>query len=143
MIDDAKAKMTPTDSSEPIQEEVQNLPTAKRTVNVTVELSDSLRDQVAGSETLFIYARSASGAPMPIAIKRLTADKFPRTVTLTDEDAMMEQMNLSAVEQIKVIARISQSGQAKMQKGDLFSESQILSSSSNPTITLTIDQIAQ
>ena len=70
---------------------------------------------------LMVYAQAESGPPMPLAIKKLPLpQQFPVSVTLSDEDAMMPSMKISSVEQVKVTARLSQTGQATPQTGDWF-----------------------
>ena len=88
-------------------------------VTVTVSLDPALADQVNGSETLFIFARAVSGPPMPLAIQRRRANELPLTITLDDTMSMMPSMKLSMFPQVTVGARISRSGEAIAQPGDL------------------------
>lgn len=112
-------------------------------ITVKVSLAPELAKQVSGDEVLFIYARAVSGMPAPLAIKRLRASQLPITVKLSNRDAMITSIKLEDFEQVKVIARISQSGQARMQKGNFYGESQALQPSANPTVQITINQIAE
>jgi cytochrome c-type biogenesis protein CcmH len=59
---------------------------------------------------------------MPLAVKRLSTGDLPVTVTLDDSMAMMPAMRLSAFPEVTVGARISASGQAMPQSGDLEGE---------------------
>ena len=59
---------------------------------------------------------------MPLAVKRLTVADLPVTVELSDADAMIPSMKLSAFDKIVVGARISKSGQPIAQPGDFFIE---------------------
>ena len=56
---------------------------------------------------------------MPLAIARLTAAQLPATVTLTDAMGMVPSLTLSKFPQVVVGARISKSGNASAQSGDL------------------------
>ena len=57
---------------------------------------------------------------MPLAIVRKQVYDLPLTVVLTDAMAMMPNMKLSNFEQVKLLARISKSGNAMQQPGDLI-----------------------
>lgn len=113
--------------------------TAMITVSVTV--ADSLRDRISANDTLFIYALAASGPPMPLAIKRLMAGDLPVRVTLGATDAMMPAMTLGHFDPVKVIARISKSGMAKQEAGDLYGESAAVSPSARPTVSIEIEGV--
>ena len=71
------------------------------------------------NDTLFVFAKAAHGPPMPLAITRLTAAQLPASVTLTDAMGMVPSLTLSQFPQIVVGARISKSGNALAQSGDL------------------------
>ena len=94
---------------------------ANASVSGTVSLSDSLKDKAAAADTLFIYARAAGGnAPkMPLAVWRGAVKDLPKTFTLDDSMAMTPAMVLSRFEQVTVEARVSKSGNAIPQSGDL------------------------
>lgn len=57
---------------------------------------------------------------MPLAIIRKQVSDLPLSVTLTDAQAMMPNMKLSNFQQVKLLARISKSGSAMPQAGDLM-----------------------
>ena len=109
------------------------------TVNVT--LDPKLKDKVTPGDVLFVYAKAASGPPMPVAIARLTAAQLPATVTLTDGMGMMPSMKLSSFAQVIIGARISKSGNAIAQSGDLQTVSPPLPNSRSEPVQLTIDQV--
>jgi cytochrome c-type biogenesis protein CcmH len=111
------------------------------TLTVSVTLDPKLKDKLDGDATLFVFARAASGPPMPLAIQRLKASQLPLTVTLDDSMSMMPQMSLSKFPEVVVGARVSKSGNAMPQSGDLQTLSQPLASSRAEPIALTIDQI--
>ncbi|MDQ3259299.1 MAG: c-type cytochrome biogenesis protein CcmI [Pseudomonadota bacterium] len=94
---------------------------ANASVSGTVRLSDSLKDKAAAGDTLFIYARAAGrNAPkMPLAVWRGAVKDLPKTFTLDDSMAMTPAMVLSKFEQVTVEARVSKSGNAIPQSGDL------------------------
>jgi cytochrome c-type biogenesis protein CcmH len=110
-------------------------------VRVRVSLAGELSDRVEAGDTLFVFARSASGPPMPLAIERHTAGDLPLEVVLDDGDAMTGQMSLSDAEQAVVVARISKSGNARPASGDLQATSRTIKPGDSPEIDLTIDQV--
>ena len=77
-----------------------------------------LASKVAPTDTVFIYATPADGTRMPLAIVRTTVSALPYAFTLDDSSAMT-QANLSSVAQVTLRARISKTGEARAQPGDL------------------------
>lgn len=88
-------------------------------IRVSVRLAENLAALIQPGDTLFIFARAASGSPMPLAVVRKQARDLPLEVTLDDTQAMRPEMKLSAFPEIIVGARISRSGQAMPASGDL------------------------
>lgn len=91
-------------------------------VSVSVSLDPQLSSKVSANDLLFIYAKAASGPPMPLAAKRLKVSDLPIKLTLSDADAMMPQMKLSSFDDVVIGARISRSGNPVAQAGDLYFE---------------------
>ena len=85
----------------------------------TVRLSQKLRDKLSPGDTLFVFARAAEGPPMPLAILRKKAGELPLEFALNDAMAMAPGLNVSAFPRIVVTARVSRTGNAKPQPGDL------------------------
>ena len=101
----------------------QTAPVAGPTVRGTVTLSAALKAQAKPEDTVFIFARNAESGPgasrMPLAIVRKQVKDLPAPFTLDDSLAMGPGMGLSSAKQVVVGARISRSGQAMPQSGDL------------------------
>ncbi|MDM8347770.1 c-type cytochrome biogenesis protein CcmI [Pseudomonas sp. sp1636] len=112
---------------------------ANQQLTVKVELAAALQDKVQPSDSVFVFARAASGSPMPLAVKRLTVADLPAEVSLSDSDAMMPQLKLSGFEQVQLVARISRSGNAST--GEWIGRSQPLASSTREPQQLTIDSV--
>ena len=93
---------------------------APASIEVQVSLAADLQKSAGPNDTVFIYAQAVSGAKMPLAIVRKQVYDLPLTVVLTDAMAMMPNMKLSNFEQVKLLARISKSGNAMQQPGDLI-----------------------
>lgn len=91
-------------------------------VTVEVSLKDGLADDLSPDTVVFVYAKAAAGPPMPLAVARKTLAEIPFTVTLSDEDAMIPAMKISAFDTIIVGARLSLDGNAIAKAGDIFGE---------------------
>jgi cytochrome c-type biogenesis protein CcmH len=110
-------------------------------IQVSVSLDPGVAAQAAADDALFVYARAASGPPMPLAVQRLRVSDLPVTVTLDDSMAVMPAMRLSAFPQVVVGARISKSGQATPQAGDLEGQSGPIGAAETPRVSVTIDRV--
>ena len=97
-------------------------PAATSTITGVVSLSPALATKVAPDDTVFIFARAAEGPRMPLAIVRRKASELPIRFTLDDSTAMSPEMKLSKFAQVVVGARISKSGNAMPQPGDLVGQ---------------------
>jgi cytochrome c-type biogenesis protein CcmH len=110
-------------------------------LTVKVALDPKLKVQLDADATLFVFARAASGPPMPLAIERLKASQLPLTVTLDESKGMLPNMKLSMFPQVVIGARVSKSGNAIAQSGDLQVLSPPVDVDRKDEIALTIDQI--
>lgn len=88
-------------------------------VSGEVKLVPALAAKVAPGDTVFIFARAEKGPRMPLVILQLKASELPTRFSLDDSNAMAPGMKLSAFPSVMVIARISKSGNASAQSGDL------------------------
>jgi len=94
-------------------------PTPKAVVSGTVVLASELAGKVAPQDTVFIFARAADGPRMPLAILRRQVRDLPVAFALDDTMAMTPEMTLSKFPRVVIGARISKSGSATPQPGDL------------------------
>jgi cytochrome c-type biogenesis protein CcmH len=88
-------------------------------VQVRITLAPALAAKASPDDTLFVFARAPQGGKAPLAIQRRQVKDLPLDVTLDDSMAMSPAMRLSSVPQVIVGARISKSGNAMPQPGDL------------------------
>jgi cytochrome c-type biogenesis protein CcmH len=110
-------------------------------LTVSVSLDPALQDRLDPAATLFVYARAENGPPMPLAIQRLPASALPARVTLDDSMGMLPSMKLSMFEKVVIGARISSSGNAQAQSGDLQTLSDGIEVSRTTPIDLVIDSV--
>ena len=85
-------------------------------VEISVSIDKAI--QFDPNQTVFVALVAISGAPMPLAAKKLRAGDLPTTITLSNSDAVMEGYNLSSVNEVKAVARLSETGSATPQAGD-------------------------
>jgi cytochrome c-type biogenesis protein CcmH len=89
-------------------------------VSGTVELDPSLKSKAGPDDTVMVIAR-LPGSRMPLAAVRLRAAELPVKFTLDDSLSMNPQSPISSAAEVEVEARISKSGMAKAESGDLIS----------------------
>jgi cytochrome c-type biogenesis protein CcmH len=89
-----------------------------------VTLSPALAARVAAGDTLYVFARPADGPRMPLAILRQPVGDWPLRFRLDDSSAMTPDSKLSGARTVVVGARISRSGNATAQPGDLIGQSE-------------------
>ena len=142
LIDQANAKLgQPVASTTVEQINKEEVVIRKASINVTVSLDEKFRKSVRPDDVVFIYAKAHTGPPMPLAAVRQSVSGLPVTVTLDDSMAMMPQMKLSSFSVVDVGARISKSGSARGQTGDLQGIVESIQLKTTPSITIVIDSI--
>ncbi|MGC3872793.1 c-type cytochrome biogenesis protein CcmI [Halomonas sp. GXIMD04776] len=109
---------------------------------VKVSLDDALKDQAAPGDTVFVVARDSAGELPPLALERATVADLPLEVTLDDSDAMAPSARLSQVDEVQLTVRVSASGQAMPQPGDLAGQAgPIQLDGQNETVDILIDRV--
>ena len=117
-------------------------PAAAAALRGVVRLAPELASKISPADTLFVFARAAEGPAMPLAVLRRRAGDLPLSFSLDDSMAMSPAMKLSAFPRVVVGARISKSGGATPQPGDLQGASQPVANSSG-AVSVTIDKIVR
>lgn len=84
-----------------------------------VRLAPALQSQIAPGARLFVYALAEGGSRRPVAIWRGSPSGWPVRFALSDSMGMGAPPLLSSLSQVRLVARISQSGSAQPQEGDL------------------------
>tara|TARA_B110000211_G_scaffold234610_1_gene305088 strand:+ start:354 stop:1604 length:1251 start_codon:yes stop_codon:yes gene_type:complete len=130
------------DIEEQMQAEGSVLPvTTQSVINVTVKLTDELKQQQPESGILFVFAKAAQGSPMPLAVVKLKEYSFPVSVQLTDANAMVAGLNLSSAQDIVISARISKDESVMPSSGELEGHSDKLKRKNVSDYTLTVDTL--
>ena len=112
----------------------------KTEIKVSVSLDDKLKARAAPDDTVFIFARAVQGPPMPLAIVKKQVKDLPITVSLNDAMAMMPNMTMSSFPKIYIGARISKSGNATPQSGDLQGRSSPIDTGKPSQVKIAISQ---
>ena len=96
-------------------------PAAASALNVSgqVSLSAALKAKASPNDAVFVYATLANGDRMPLAIMKTTVSQLPLNFTLDDSTAMTPERKLSAAGEVLIKVRVSKSGNAMPQSGDL------------------------
>ena len=132
-----KAKLPPeTLSSKPAP---ANTAVSGKSISGVVELSADLKSRVKPDDVVMVIAR-APGVRMPVAIMRSRAADLPLRFVLNDALAMTPNMLISQLSEATVEVRISKSGQAKPEPGDLYSNVQTVKVGTDK-LKILVDQI--
>ena len=86
----------------------------------SITIDDALRAQARPGATLFVVARGTDGSRVPLAALRLGVGSWPVPFEIGDAQAMDASRTISAAKGVIIEARVSQSGAAGRQSGDLF-----------------------
>ena len=102
---------------------LQAAPAAKKSAAATVSgrvvLAPQMAKNAAPNDTVFVIARAAAGPRTPLAVVRLRAGDLPAKFSLDDSLAMSPELKLSAFSEVTLLVRLSKSGNAVAQAGDL------------------------
>ena len=90
-------------------------------VRVALDPDFASRVRLRGDATVFVIARVAGGPPMPVAVERHALQDLPLDIVLDDGDSPMPTQKLSALREVEVLARLSATGDAIPQDGDIAS----------------------
>lgn len=112
-------------------------------LKVRVELAPALKAKLPAGASVFVLARQDGGPPMPVAVEKHPLGAFPLEVVLDDGDGPMPTMKLSQSPKVQVLARISASGNAIPQPGDLASAPKAVASDSKDTVVVVIDRVVE
>ena len=84
-----------------------------------VRVSTEVQSQISEGATLFVYAMAEEGSRRPVAIWRGTPTSWPVRFALSDSMGMGAPPLLSSLAQVRLVARVSKTGSAQKQEGDL------------------------
>ena len=120
----AKAAGRPLATMPPLAAAPAAAPAAK--VTGSVRIAPALAAQAGAGDTLFVFARAEGGSRMPLAVLRTKAGALPLDFSLDDSMAMSPMAKLSMASAVRIEARVSRSGGANPQAGDLVGTSGVV-----------------
>jgi cytochrome c-type biogenesis protein CcmH len=106
-----------------------------------IEISSALKSKVQSGDLVMVIARKP-GERMPVAVLKMAVSVFPISFSLTDALAMNPSMPLSGLSEASIEVRISKTGMAKAEMGDLISSAQIVKLGTS-NVRLVVDQVRQ
>ena len=110
-----------------------------RAITGKVILGPNLANRASLPDTLFVFAKDVAGPPMPVSIVRASRKDLPFTFRLDDSTSPMPSRKLSDIDTVVIVARLSKSGKAMAESGDLEGMSQPLKPGAE-NITVVIDR---
>ena len=112
---------------------------SKQGVSGQVGISSALQSKVKAGDILMVIARKP-GERMPVAVLKTAVTAFPISFVLNDSLAMSPNALISQLPEVSVEVRISKTGMAMPESGDLISAPQTIKVGST-NARLLIDQI--
>lgn len=113
---------------------------AGASVSGRVSLAPALAGKVQPGDTVFIFARNPQGSRLPLAVQRTQVSALPFSFKLDDSMAMSPEAKLSGASEVRIEARVSRSGNATPQAGDLIGASATVKPGADKVEVL-IDQV--
>lgn len=114
--------------------------TSAQALTGSVSIAPAMAAKMNPSDTLFVFARAENGPRMPLAVVRTSAASLPLKFSLDDSMAMAPTARLSGASAVRIEARISRSGNALPQSGDLVGSSMVVKPDAHG-VNIVIDKV--
>ena len=118
-----------------------SMPASGKVIRGQIDLSNDLKSKVSPGDTVLVIARQV-GERMPVAVLKTPATQFPMPFVLNDSLAMNPSNPLSNLKEVSVEVRISKTGMAKPEPGDLISAVKTIQVGTE-NVRLMVDQVRQ
>ena len=115
-----------------------NTPILGSAITIGIKVSPALA-QARANDFVMVYVKAAQGRPMPIAIQKFKLSGLDGGVVLTDQDLVMQDKSLTDYEQLVPVVRISSSGSAILQAGDIQVLGDVINPQESPSIILQVE----
>ena len=113
-----------------------------KSVSGVITIAPEVAARVKTGDTIFVLARAEGGPRAPLAVLRGTAGEMPMHFALDDSMAMSPQWSLSQAGDVRIEARISKSGNAALQPGDVFGTSAVVKPGAKD-VRVVLDKVQQ
>ena len=120
---------------------IASTPISKQAVSGTVEISPALKAKVKSTDIVMVIARKP-GERMPVAVLKVGVSDFPMRFEINDALAMNPNSLFSQLVEVSIEVRISKSGMAMPEPGDLISTPQTIKVGSS-NIRLLVNQVRE
>lgn len=132
-IDDARIKgKLPPAAKQPI---------SNKGVSGVIDITPPLKSKIQATDMVLVIARKP-GERMPVAVLKTRAESFPMDFVLNDSLAMSPNALISQLSEVSVEVRISKTGMAMPEPGDLISAAQTVQVGAK-NIQLLVNQVRQ
>ena len=110
-------------------------------IRLTVTAGESAQSRIPAGGVLYVMIRSPGpAAGPPLGVRRIIDPVLPLEITISDQDSMLEERQISSEGEVQVQARISLTGSPAAGSGDWQSASLTVSLDSAEAVVLVIDQ---
>jgi cytochrome c-type biogenesis protein CcmH len=110
-------------------------------IKLLLSASDELKASMPSSAVLFVIIRSAGPAVgPPLGVRRISNPALPLELTISDQDSMMAERQISSESELRLQARLSLSGAPNAQSGDWQSAPVTVPLKTTETVRVVIDQ---
>jgi cytochrome c-type biogenesis protein CcmH len=131
-----------TGQSEAKQIPVQTGSTATWTgTSVRVSPSETLQSEMPSGAVLYVMIRAPGTAVgPPIGVRRIQNPALPLEITINDQDSMLKGVQISALPEVQLQARLSLSGSPGARSGDWQSNTTLVPLNSKEPVKLLLDE---
>ena len=112
-------------------------------IAIALDIDPAIADLVSPNALLFVFARDAGAGGPPIAVKRLRVGSFPRTISLSNANAMVAGRKLENAKSLEIVARISATGNAIQASGDLYGQGVPDMAAAQPAVNVVINSVVE
>ena len=112
-----------------------------KAISGQIELASDMKSKVKQGDTVMVIARQV-GERMPVAVLKIPVAQFPMSFVLNDTLAMNPSAPLSKLTEVSIEVRISKTGMAKPETGDLISVAKTIKVGTE-NVRLLVDQVRQ
>jgi cytochrome c-type biogenesis protein CcmH len=110
-------------------------------IKLMLSASDELKANMPSSAVMFVIIRSAGPAVgPPLGVRRISNPVLPLELTISDQDSMMAERQISSESELRLQARLSLSGAPNAQSGDWQSAPVTVPLKTTETVRVVIDQ---
>ena len=110
-------------------------------IKLHLSAGDQLTTNMPSSSVLFVIIRSAGPAVgPPLGVRRINNPALPLELTISDQDSMMAERQISSESELRLQARLSLSGAPNAQSGDWQSAPVTVPLNTKQTVQVVLDQ---